>query len=344
MPATMSATLLDEQESEVLDAPVSPQSGQTVSQTVSQTFSQTVSTADELRQQTIGCKLALEKFGLYRALTGQQTGKAAETFDAEAGYLRARKKLIDSKAKEYQQVLSVLNTARSFWKSVTVPYPEAGVRLMRRDWIEKFEVEMEKYRTQLAGAISALESAQQRLIDDARERLGDLFNEHDYPKSFEGQFSLDWSYPATEPPAYLRELSPELYERESARIKAQFDLAVSMAESAFAQEFSSLVERLAERLAPGDDAKPKVLRASAVDNFNEFFQKFAGLNVKTSSELNALIAQCQQLISGASVKDLRSDVFLRDKIAQGLGGIKEQLAGFVEVKGRRFALENEEAS
>ena len=50
-----------------------------------------------------------------------------------------------------------------------------------------------------------------------RFRLGRLYSPADYPESLIGLFGVTWEYPNCEPPAYLQQLSPELYEEESRR-------------------------------------------------------------------------------------------------------------------------------
>jgi hypothetical protein len=47
----------------------------------------------------------------------------------------------------------------------------------------------------------------------------------------------------------LQQLSPHLYEEECAQVQAQFREAIELAEQAFFEEFSKLLEHLTERLS-----------------------------------------------------------------------------------------------
>ena len=67
-----------------------------------------------------------------------------------------------------------------------------------------------------------------------------------------------------EPPDYLRQLSPELYQQECRRVQSRFDEAVQLAEQAFLDELVRLVEHITERLSGADDGKPRGFRDSAV--------------------------------------------------------------------------------
>ena len=42
----------------------------------------------------------------------------------------------------------------------------------------------------------------------ARERLGSLFNDNDYPMTLSGLFEVTWDFPSVEPPDYLRQPQP----------------------------------------------------------------------------------------------------------------------------------------
>ena len=46
-------------------------------------------------------------------------------------------------------------------------------------------------------------------------RLGDLYNPSDYPPHLRDLFGISWDFPSVEPPDYLLELSPGLYEQET---------------------------------------------------------------------------------------------------------------------------------
>ena len=94
---------------------------------------------------------------------------------------------------------------------------------------------------------------------------------------------MAWDFPSVEPPDYLRQLSPALYEQERARVAARFDEAVRLAEEAFTAELAKLVSHLTERLTGQDDGKPKVFRDSAVENLNEFFSRFRTLSVHSDA-------------------------------------------------------------
>ena len=169
----------------------------------------------------------------------------------------------------------------------------------------------------------------------ARQRLGRLFNSADYPESLDGLFDVSWDFPNVEPPDYLRQLSPELYRQESQRVAARFDEAIRLAEEAFTGELAKLVSHLGERLSGQEDGKPKVFRDSAVENLQEFFQRFRSLNVGSSQQLDELVDQAQRVVSGVDPQALRTNVVLRQEVATQLAAVGSVLDGLMVDRPRR---------
>ena len=97
---------------------------------------------------------------------------------------------------------------------------------------------MEMLKAELDEVVDKLDMHFDELKSAARRRLGRLYNEADYPSSLRGLFAMTWDFPSVEPPAYLQQLSPELYQQECARIQARFDEAAQLAEEAFFEELS----------------------------------------------------------------------------------------------------------
>ncbi len=274
--------------------------------------------------------------GTRKSLTTEQRAEAAQPFDAEGGYLSAGKKLLDTSHPAFKAVTSIKTKIASVWKDMSLPFPEPGVRLIRRDKLDEFISLMEEYRGELAEAVANLDRHYGDLKVAAAERLGRLFNSGDYPETLIGLFDVSWDFPSVEPPDYLRDLNPALYEAERAHVAARFDEAVQLAEQAFLDEFSKLVGHLTERLSGvGDGGEKKVFRDSAVVNLSEFFERFKSLNVGSNDQLDALVAQAQQAVRGVGAKDLRSSGDLRQRVATQLSGVQSALDGLMVERPRR---------
>lgn len=298
-----------------------------------------VAPAERLRATTAACRVQFTWFGVQKALTREQTAVAAGAFDAEGPFLSAGKKLLDTRHPAFRAVTAVRTKATEYWRSLTLPFPEPGVRLIRQGDVEGFAAAMAGYRDDLAGAVRGLEAHYADLRRAARERLGSLYDGSDYPATLEGLFDVAWDFPSVEPPAYLLALSPRVYEEERARVAGRFEEAVRLAEQAFLEEFARLVGHLTERLTGANaDGTPKVFRESAVGNLSEFFGRFRALNVRSSPELDALVDEARRLVSGVAAQDLRDSARLRARVSADLTRVQASLDTLIADRPRRRVL------
>jgi hypothetical protein len=298
----------------------------------------TIDAAQRLRTTMAAVRIAFVWFGVRKTLTPEQKSQAADTFGAAGEYVSAAKKLLDTSHPSFKLVTSTRGRILNFWRGLSLPYPEAGIRLIRQDDIAAFNVQMTTLQAELADAVAELDQRYDELKQAARRRLGSLYNSTDYPVSLTDLFSVTWDFPAFEPPQYLRQVSPELYEQESRRITARFEEAVQLAEQAFTEEFSKVVAHLTERLSGQEDGKPKVFRDSAVENLREFFERFRHLNVRSSEELDRLVEQSQQIVRGIEPQQLRDNPPLRQQLATQLSGVQSVLDGLLVDRPRRNIL------
>jgi len=298
----------------------------------------TTTPSHRLRTTMAAVRVCFTWFGVRKSLNTEQKSQAADAFGAEGSFLSAGKKLIDTSHAAFKAVTSIRSQTQQFWRSMTVPYPEPGMRLIRRDDLALFEEKMASLRLELEEKVTNLDEHYADLKGAARRRLGQLYNASDYPSTLVGLFSIAWEYPNVEPPPYLQQLSPALFEEESRRIAARFDEAVALAEQAFTEELSKLVSHLTERLSGNEDGKPKVFRDSAVANLSEFFTRFQHLNLRSNEELDGLVEQAQRIVRNVPPQELRDNQSARQRIATQLAGVQSQIEGMLVDRPRRNIL------
>lgn len=285
--------------------------------------------AAQLQELTTACRLRHERLGTRRALTRGQLEEVADRFSADRRSLSGTKRLLDTSDPAFRAVGRVHAEAAHYWRSVTVPFPEPGVRLIRRTEVAAFHARMAQFQVALADAVSGLQRKYAELRERARTTLGTLFSEADYPTRVDEAFAIEWDYPSYEPPRYLRQLHPQLYEQECDRIRTRFEEAVRLTERAFLARLHELVSHLAERLSGEDDGRPKIFRNSAVANLTTFFEEFRRLDLGSSAELNALVDRAQALIRGVTPDSLRGDRDTRAVVADGLADLQAAMDALI---------------
>ena len=291
--------------------------------------------SDRLRAAMAAARLSFNWLGVRKSLSSSQKDQAADSFGAEGKYLSAGKKLLDTSHPAFKAVTAVRSQAVAYWKGISLPFPEPGIRLIPQGSINEFNERMSSFRDDLDEAVLELNEHYGELRHAARERLGDLFDSSDYPTTLVGLFAIEHDFPSVEPPPYLRQLSPELYQQECQRVQSRFDEAVQLAEQAFIEELARLVDHLSERLSGSADGKPKVFRDSAVTNMAEFFERFRSLNVRSNEQLDELVGNAQRVVSGVEPQDLRDSQALRQTLSTQMAAVQAGLDQLLVDRPRR---------
>lgn len=297
--------------------------------------------ASDLRQTMGAVKLSFSWLGTQRKLSDAQTKQAADTFHAATDLVTASKRLIDTKNATYRVLTTLKSQASSYWRSMTLPYPQEGIRLIRQSDIGAFEDKMREFKDQLATAAANLQLEYETIKNAAREKLGDLYNPTDYPETLEGVFDIRWEYPPVDPPNYLMSFNPELYSQEQRRVQQRFEAAVVMAEEAFAERLQELISHLIERLTDEPDGTKKTFKASAIENFKEFYESFQHMNVRSNAQLEGLIRQANNLVAGVDVGELRKSDELRQTLTSQMAEVQTALDSMITNAPRRRVLRME---
>jgi hypothetical protein len=293
------------------------------------------SPAQRLRRTAAAVRVLLHWWGVHRALTAQQKEEFGAVTSADARFLTAGKKLVDTRHEAFRRLTSVRTRITNYWRGISLPYVEPGVRLIRQADIAAFVHTMGGFREELHEAETQLNAVYDEVKADARGRLGRLYNPDDYPPEIRGLFNVEWDFPSVEPPSYLMRVAPEVFEEERRRVLGRFEEAVRLAEQAFATEFGRLLAHLAERLTNDETGERRVFRDSAGRNLTEFFQRFGQLNVRSNPELDALVEEAGRLVQGVSPQQLRDSDSLRLQIAGDMGRVRERVEGLITDAPRR---------
>ncbi|MFM7035416.1 MAG: hypothetical protein ACKOYJ_09610 [Planctomycetia bacterium] len=120
---------------------------------------------------------------------------------------------------------AVRSETSGYGRTVTLPFPEAGIRMLPQSSLSTFASTIQTYRDRLQEAARELSSQYDQIKSEAQRRLGTLFNASDYPSTVDGLFDMEWSVVPVEPPQYLVALSPEVFQAEQARVRERCESA-----------------------------------------------------------------------------------------------------------------------
>ena len=295
---------------------------------------------DELRATMAAVRVSMKWFGTRKSVSSLQKSEAARPFNAEGKFLSVGKKLIDTTHPAWKSVTGERGTILGYWRGRSLPFPEDGIRLIKRQEIDAFNETMRRHQNELDESVWRLNEHYDELKANARQRLGRLYHESDYPPTLIGMFEVAWDYPNVEPPTYLQDYNPRLFREESQRVRSRFNEAVRLAEEAFTSELSKLVSHLIDKLSGDVDGKPKIFRDTAVTNLSEFFERFQRLSIGSNEELEQIVQQAKQVIGNVPPQQLRDSVTLRSQINGQLSDVQTTLDRLMIDRPRRNLIRN----
>jgi hypothetical protein len=296
-----------------------------------------VSDASELVNKTVFLKTRFGAMGNSRKVSGD----VLDT-DANKERLKVSKTLLDSP--ELDAIKKADGKMRQWLYNTCLPF-DMGIMLLPIGLIETAEEKMKSYREERSKLVEEFLAVYPSLQDSAAQQLGSLYNASDYPVAEEirQKYTFEWQYTTFTVPGSLKNISAALFEAEKEKMQETIANATADITALMRETLHKLVGHLQERLAPGDEGKPKILKESAIKNLNEFLDTLDLRNVTGDKELAAQGARARALVNGISAKSLKSNDELRSQILNGLDGIMDSLNDMVEVKpGRKFLDEDDE--
>jgi hypothetical protein len=262
------------------------------------------------------------------------------TTDAAKDKTRASKQIC--KSEELDAIKSLDGEIRAWIKGRTIPSGvRKGLDALRIKAVPDVEVylgEMAARRKNLVEVFAAkyVSLKWRDKLPASEGGLGSLYSDRDYVPEGEvcGSFEMSWNYLEFSAPGSLKTISSELFERADQECQAIFKNAIEEGKALIRGEFLGIVEHLRERLAPEPDGTKKKFKKTLVSNAIEFLQTFSSRNYG-DAELESLVKQTADMLSGVTPEDLRNSDTVRARVQAGAESIKGQLDSLLTDAGQR---------
>jgi hypothetical protein len=264
----------------------------------------------------------------------RQISNSAVEVEADKDRIKVHKKLLDSP--ELAAITKANNELRRYLYDVCLPF-DLGVYLLPLGLVETVENRLQSFRRDWERLVSRFLEQYPRLCREASIALRGLYNPGDYPDVAEvrSRFSLSWRYISFGTPESLKTISDKMFQEERQKASDRMREASEEITAVMRASLLELTSHLRDRLTPGQDGKPKILRDSAITNLSEFLSTFDLRNVTGDSELSAIAAKCRETISGISPELLRNVSRYREQVQSDMSTISSELGKLVSDKPSR---------
>jgi len=248
-------------------------------------------------------------------------------------WLKGAKVLIDPDC--LSTVRSVLSKARTHLQKAALPFPIHGLTLVPKETLTRIDETLCQMKSEFEAEVEKFIESYDYEREKARESLGHLFNEADYPINVREKFRFEWRFITLDIPGKSGILSPELYERAKEKFQTLMEETRELATVALREEFAGIVRHMVERLSGEEDGKPKKFKNSMMEKMGEFLDSFGDRNLFADDKLAELVDQARDVVNGLSTDELRQDGNLRKYIADEMDHLRISVDGALEDLPRR---------
>ena len=244
-----------------------------------------------------------------------------------SAWLKGRKHLINPET--LNPIRAVVSRARKAMELQALPFPIHSLTLIPKEQLARIEECLAKHRSDYWTEVDKFCDQYEEARESARENLGDLFSEADYPINIRSRFGFEWQYLTLDVPGKAGILTPEIYEREKAKFEAMMEETRELAMGALRQEFADHVGHIVERLTRSEDGRPKVFKNCMVEKIQGYLDVFDARNLFGDEQLAELVSKAKAIIAGVSPESIRENIWLKNGIAEGMGKIKQAIDGAI---------------
>lgn len=239
--------------------------------------------------------------------------------EADPDYVNSKKSKIDKK--HLDEINKIRGQARTFLYDRSLPFPIPGFWFVPKDITIKVNDALLKFKEEFDRCVDEFMLSYTTYIDEARQKLGKLFNPLDYPQDVRGRFCFTWNFVNFTAPGSLQMHTPEMVEHAKSEFNRTIEEFRELAITTLRSEMAQLVGHLVERLADNG----KKFKASTITNIKEFITDFTSLNIANDVDLQLITERCKSVLDGVNIEAIRTDESLRQSIASTMGEVKAQL-------------------
>jgi hypothetical protein len=269
---------------------------------------------------------AFKVFICIRQWAGQKKDKRASeevTADngAKAGVARVTKSLLGD-CPELKAIQALVGRVRNHHLyTYTLPWDDAGWRLLTTDLMPKFFGSMTQLQQEFYDLVDVFINAYQMEKIEAQVQLQGLYDPNDYPSEdvLRSKFSFEIDKePIAESGDWRVDVQREAMDDLQDEYQKRYASKLNSAMNDVWEKLRKTLTNLSERIDYTDDEKKKVFKASTVDNLVELVDILDAFNITGDPQMAQVAVDLKNAMRGISPEALREDGGLRAETKKAL--------------------------
>jgi len=249
--------------------------------------------------------------------------KLAQDANAQDGSAIVSKRLMPKEA--FADITTAWNALRAHRDKHSAPWSDKGPRIMTRNIFDLFMSGYSELERQYNDAVEEFVTVKYPPVrDKAAFRMGDLFDERDYPTpdKLREKFGVNLDIDGITEPNDFRVALPE---QELAKVRADMEESIQRRLGVAMQDVWSRIVGLLEHYIEKMEDENAIFRDSTIDNLVELMNILPGLNLVNDPDLRTIRQRIMSTIGSYEPNDLRKDKDLRAAAAKEAKEIRESM-------------------
>ena len=223
---------------------------------------------------------------------------------------RYNKLLIDKQ--HLDPLTSYAGQIRAYHYKMTMPWMDNGARLLPAKLFNEYSKEMRRMKQEYANLVSKLVAAYPGLVQEARQRLGTMYEPSDYPDASELYGKFDVETDITEVPSGS-DFRVDIGDAERESIRAEIAERVAKRQRAAIDSAWVRVREAVNRVVVCLSAPKARIFDSLTENLEDLTRILPGLNINDDPDMDRV---CERIVNGLIVDPdrLRKSATLRDRV------------------------------
>jgi hypothetical protein len=269
-----------------------------------------------------------------RRLDKGATTKLTKDAGADADAASVNKHIIPKDA--LVPLTTAARVMRDHFNTNTLPWKDNGDRLLPRTAYTRFVMEHSELKRAFEKEVATfIDTTYTVSRERAAFRMGDLFNENDYPPVNELRrkyaVSLDID-PVTEAGDFRVALNKDELTQARAALEASMQSRMQRAIGNIWDRIAETVGAFAERM--DDSTEKKTFRDTCVTNLEDLAALLPDLNITDDPAVNTMIEEIRTKLVGYDPETLRKNPVIRQEAATEAQKIMDTMKGFMNAFGQ----------
>jgi len=229
---------------------------------------------------------------------------------------------------EWKNLRKAIGQARATFKNQTLPWEEAGRRMLPATNHLQFSQEMRKAVAKVNQIKTDIKKNWPDILKRSKKALGGMFDETEYPQADEMDelVKVEWKIDGVPDPKDFRVNLPQVdVEKIRQEIEERVNEQVMIGQKDVWVRLKDAVSHLTEKLGEKDG----IFRDTLVGNVKEMVKVLPKLNITGDKEFDKICKDVEKMIAGVEPEDLRKDEKKRTETAEKAKKLMDKMGGYM---------------